>query len=1016
MANQKIRESALRRFDDAQLGDVLGTSDWGRALAVLWDRHAGLFYSTARSLCRNDDDARDAMSDALAKIAQRAADGTLSVESSFKSYAVMVVRNACHDAWRRTGRVDVTDEVDVGGGSGGSFLPDPVVDDVDEKFVAMAFSRLPERYRQVLWLTEVEGLPPREVADLLSMTPNNVSQVAVRARMALREGWAAEHLSHVDSSSPCHGFAKLLPAFAAGSLATERVSVLQNHLAQCADCAGLHTNLMADTVKLRGLALPIPVILTFRYLRGLAGGAAQGAGQGAGFFSQAFEAVRRSVGVVQALATTGQNAVLVGVGAVAAVATVGVGTFALTNIVGDSPRNGDAAVELGESNDPDSNEEASPPADQPVASAPEVTAPAETTPPPPETSPPTNPPTPAQTQPPSDIDFSDLGGWGGFGNGIPNGDLQNDTIITLGSPIPLGSSRSWTYWGVAGTTILVSSSAGSLSVSGPGAQVAELDAANGSMDSPSYPGDWLLLPITETTNYTIVLRATVEEIKSSAQILVSVDNTEILPNVLTPLDTELPFGLGRIWKFNGTAGEPIAVGVERVVFKLAILLSPSGMTQYCESMCIPNESGIHAIAVINNGFGQLPNTQSFAGRVGIESGQTETQAWYDPWPGGAGVQVSTPSFDVAVDSPYELSSPVASGLKRIGRFTANVGDVRACFASEELWCRLFGTNSYPIHIQDVQDSGTNWILVESFAPAPMSASQYVEVASPSGPTTLNTLNSIPFGHIGAFWSIDGSAGDVYSVYSETHPTWFRSVLGNSGAVYGFGGGSGLGWSRSVNVIPTDGTYFVGIEGGLVYAPPLVQQVVVSSDSIELLIDEPKTFAGSIHEWRQSLWRFQADAGQVLYSSESIFVFRIVEGTDGSYQADGTSCPCAISEPGTYYMIPDTYSLPTPSTVQIGTVRQIAVNEPFTLPSSVGAYTRLNFSFSVTQPGSFGFESSDNSWESVRGFGLLDGYWYECQTYPCYLPESGEYLFSIKAGASGFPAGMQIKIFEATSGP
>src|SRR6218665_2238821 len=52
-----------------------------------------------------------------------------------------------------------------------------------------AFRALPERWQQVLWYTEVEGLRLTTVAEKLGIRPGAASQLALRAREGLREAW-----------------------------------------------------------------------------------------------------------------------------------------------------------------------------------------------------------------------------------------------------------------------------------------------------------------------------------------------------------------------------------------------------------------------------------------------------------------------------------------------------------------------------------------------------------------------------------------------------------------------------------------------------------------------------------------------------------------------------------------------------------------------------------------------------------------------------------------------------------
>jgi RNA polymerase sigma-70 factor (ECF subfamily) len=52
--------------------------------------------------------------------------------------------------------------------------------------VRRAIGRLPETYRTVLMLRDIEGMTNQEVAEILEITPNAVKIRLHRARMALR--------------------------------------------------------------------------------------------------------------------------------------------------------------------------------------------------------------------------------------------------------------------------------------------------------------------------------------------------------------------------------------------------------------------------------------------------------------------------------------------------------------------------------------------------------------------------------------------------------------------------------------------------------------------------------------------------------------------------------------------------------------------------------------------------------------------------------------------------------------
>lgn len=61
-----------------------------------------------------------------------------------------------------------------------------------DDLISVAWSTLPDRWRLILWLIEVDRYSPAEIAPSLALTPNAVSSLATRARRALR----ASYLSH----------------------------------------------------------------------------------------------------------------------------------------------------------------------------------------------------------------------------------------------------------------------------------------------------------------------------------------------------------------------------------------------------------------------------------------------------------------------------------------------------------------------------------------------------------------------------------------------------------------------------------------------------------------------------------------------------------------------------------------------------------------------------------------------------------------------------------------------------
>ncbi len=61
----------------------------------------------------------------------------------------------------------------------------------EERAVAQAFERVPERQRSAVWLIDMEGLSSEEVATVLGTSPENAARLARRGRSR----WRAEYLS-----------------------------------------------------------------------------------------------------------------------------------------------------------------------------------------------------------------------------------------------------------------------------------------------------------------------------------------------------------------------------------------------------------------------------------------------------------------------------------------------------------------------------------------------------------------------------------------------------------------------------------------------------------------------------------------------------------------------------------------------------------------------------------------------------------------------------------------------------
>jgi len=174
--------------EDLDLARAAAAGD-GSAFDELYRAHADAAWRVAFAVTGNRDDAADAVADAFTRFLAALTAGRLADLANVRAYLLTTTRNAAIDVLRRNGRLQPLDDLpqaEMGSLSAGP--SDRVVDGLDAAFVSTAFLSLPERWRSVLWLTEVEGMSAADVAILMGVSANNAAQLAVRARAGLKAG------------------------------------------------------------------------------------------------------------------------------------------------------------------------------------------------------------------------------------------------------------------------------------------------------------------------------------------------------------------------------------------------------------------------------------------------------------------------------------------------------------------------------------------------------------------------------------------------------------------------------------------------------------------------------------------------------------------------------------------------------------------------------------------------------------------------------------------------------------
>ena len=250
-------ENDAALVETARLGNVA-------AFEELYRRHADSAWRVAQAVTANAHDAADAVSDAFVRVFAALPAGRLEDASQFRAYLLASTRNAAIDTMRKSGRARPTDSfADIASTTGPT---DAVLASEDCRIVAEAFRDLPERWRSVLWLTEVEGMPTREVGARLGLSPNGVAQLAVRARAGLRERFIQAHL-RADVDRKCRFTVDRLGAYVAGKLAPRDLAKVDQHLAGCETCRERKDQIEDVGGRLRAIVLPLPMLLGPQVLR-----------------------------------------------------------------------------------------------------------------------------------------------------------------------------------------------------------------------------------------------------------------------------------------------------------------------------------------------------------------------------------------------------------------------------------------------------------------------------------------------------------------------------------------------------------------------------------------------------------------------------------------------------------------------------------------------------------------------------------------------------------------------------
>ncbi|RSM38702.1 RNA polymerase subunit sigma [Amycolatopsis balhimycina DSM 5908] len=227
----------LRNGEDAAFGE-------------LFELHAAAVRRLAQSLAADRSEAEDITAETFFRVLQALRRGS-GPREYVRAYLLTVARRV---SWEWHGaRRDVPvsdDELTFRAGAGA----DTHARTAEHTLITTAFTSLPERWRTVLWQTEVEGEQPAMVAPHFGLSANATAALARRARQGLRAAYLQAHLSVNRGPDSCRAVVEKLGGFTAGSVTGAEAERIKAHLLGCPSCRATQDELRDVCSSLRAHA------------------------------------------------------------------------------------------------------------------------------------------------------------------------------------------------------------------------------------------------------------------------------------------------------------------------------------------------------------------------------------------------------------------------------------------------------------------------------------------------------------------------------------------------------------------------------------------------------------------------------------------------------------------------------------------------------------------------------------------------------------------------------------------
>jgi RNA polymerase sigma factor (sigma-70 family) len=215
------------------------------ALDELYRQHVGEVYRYTYAVLGNHADAEDVTQTTFVNALRALERGETPEEPS--RWLVVIAHNLVRQRWRQAASRPALVELEAD-------VPDGVEeeDGYELEELVRALQRIPETQREAIVMRELEGRSYREIATMLGLSTSALETLLFRARRSL-----ADELENVVT---CENAELSLSKQLDGRLSRKERRRLDEHLADCPDCARLAATQHRQRRAFKGLALlPLPI-------------------------------------------------------------------------------------------------------------------------------------------------------------------------------------------------------------------------------------------------------------------------------------------------------------------------------------------------------------------------------------------------------------------------------------------------------------------------------------------------------------------------------------------------------------------------------------------------------------------------------------------------------------------------------------------------------------------------------------------------------------------------------------